>query len=157
MYSSWYIERDRHNFLSFWAIFCPFTPLATQKIKILKWKKRRGDVIILQESTKNYDHILYCSRDMARDGCSFYFSFWATFCLFTLLTARKIKIIKRWKQRLEILSFYTCVLKIMITWCTVPEIWRATTGGQTDGRTDGKKWHIEVGAHLKKSFAACSV
>ena len=28
------------NFLSFWAIFCPFTPLTTQKIKVLKkWKK----------------------------------------------------------------------------------------------------------------------
>ena len=32
------IEWDR-QILSFWAIFCPFTPLPTQKIKILKkWK-----------------------------------------------------------------------------------------------------------------------
>ena len=126
MYSSWYIERDRHNFLSFWAIFCPFTPLATQKIKILKWKKkawrchhftrvyqklwlytilfpRHGawrmkflffilgyflpfyppnspknqnykemkttprDIIILHMRTKNYDHMMYGSWDMARD------------------------------------------------------------------------------------------
>ena len=30
---------DRHNFLSFWTIFYPFTPLKTRKIKILKkWK-----------------------------------------------------------------------------------------------------------------------
>ena len=31
---------DGHNFLSFWTAFCPFTPLTTRKIKILKnWKK----------------------------------------------------------------------------------------------------------------------
>ena len=29
-------------FLSFWTVFCPFTPLTTQKIKILKkWKKKK--------------------------------------------------------------------------------------------------------------------
>ena len=35
------IVLDRCNcYLSFWAIFCPFTPLTAQKIKILKkWKK----------------------------------------------------------------------------------------------------------------------
>ena len=28
-------------FLSFWTIFCPFTPLKTQKVKTLKnWRKR---------------------------------------------------------------------------------------------------------------------
>ena len=37
---SWDIKLDRQNFLSFQAIFCPFIPLTTQKIKILKkWKK----------------------------------------------------------------------------------------------------------------------
>ena len=29
MYSSWDMECDRHNFLSFWAIFGPFIPLIT--------------------------------------------------------------------------------------------------------------------------------
>ena len=39
MYGSWDMERDRQNFFSFWTIFCPFTPLTTKKIKILKkWK-----------------------------------------------------------------------------------------------------------------------
>ena len=38
MYDSWDVECERQNFLSFWIIFCSFTPL-TQKIKILKkWK-----------------------------------------------------------------------------------------------------------------------
>ena len=26
MYGSWDVEHDRLNFLSFWTIFCPFTP-----------------------------------------------------------------------------------------------------------------------------------
>ena len=42
IYGSWDIECNRQNFLSFWTVFCPFTPppLSTQKIKILeKWKK----------------------------------------------------------------------------------------------------------------------
>ena len=40
MYGSWDMECDGQNFLSFWTVFCPFTPLTTQKIKILKkWKK----------------------------------------------------------------------------------------------------------------------
>ena len=41
MYSSWDIECDRQNFLSFKISFCCFTPLTTWKIKILKpWKKK---------------------------------------------------------------------------------------------------------------------
>ena len=31
VYTSWDMEYDRHNFLSFYAIFCPFTPLWPQK------------------------------------------------------------------------------------------------------------------------------
>ena len=55
-----------------------------------------------------------------------FLSFWAIFCPFTSLPTL---------PDLEI-SFYTCVPKIMISWCTVPEIWWAT-----DGR---KRWHKEV-------------
>ena len=36
MYGYWDLEHDKQNFLSFWTIFCPFTPLTTKKIKILK-------------------------------------------------------------------------------------------------------------------------
>ena len=55
---------DGKNFLWFWTIFCPFTPLKTQKIKILKkWKKTPGD-IILQMCTINYNHMMYDSWDI---------------------------------------------------------------------------------------------
>ena len=51
----------------------------------------------------------------------------------------------------DIIILYMCT-KIMITWCTVSEIWCTMDGG-TDGWTDGKKkWHIEVGAPPKKEI-----
>ena len=151
MYGSWDREHNRHNFLSFWTVFCTFTPLWTQKIKIFikmektpediiilktyitviwcmvpeiwynwrteffvildyflhfyllnnpknqnfeKLKKASRDIIILHKCTKNYDHMLYCSWDMAHNGFN-YFSFWAIFCPFTSLKAQKIKIRKK--------------------------------------------------------------
>ena len=175
MYGSWDMEWETHNFLSFWAIFCPFTPTPNdpenQNFE-KKWKKcleilsfytymcivnedhmiygsrnircnrncchvgpvfalseisyailflRYGmwqmwllffildyflcfyppnswknenfkkkikkpppeDVITLRKCTKNHDHMLYCSWDMACDGCNCHFSFWAFFSPFT--------------------------------------------------------------------------
>ena len=94
--------------------FCPFTPLQTQKIKILKKWNVCLKILPFYKSTKNHDHMLYCSSDMALDGCNCYFSFWAIFCPppcppSPLLTAQKIKTSKKWeKKHLEISSFYTC-------------------------------------------------
>ena len=47
MYGSWDMEHDRLNFLSFWTIFCTFTPLTTQKIKILKKWKNHLEILSL--------------------------------------------------------------------------------------------------------------
>ena len=69
--------------------------------------------------------MLYRSWDMGCDGYNCYFSFWAIFCPFIPVTARKMKISKKWKKHQEISSFYICVPKIMIRRCTVPEIWCA--------------------------------
>ena len=66
-------EVERTDFFYFGSFFCPFIPLTTQKIKILKKWKRHGDIISLQKCTKNHDLILYFSWDMTRDGCNFYF------------------------------------------------------------------------------------
>ena len=88
-----------------------------------KLKKIPGDIIILYKCAKNHDHMLYCSWEMARNGCNCYFSFWAIFCPFTSLTAQKIKILKKWKKHLEISSFYNGVPKLMVICFTVPEIW----------------------------------
>ena len=59
MYDSWEeMKCGRQISLSFWAIFCPFTPLTTQQVKILKiMKKAPGDNMILHIDIKN--HICY--------------------------------------------------------------------------------------------------
>ena len=162
---SWNMAHDRCNcYFSFWAIFCPFTPitarryyhftqvyqksrsydllflrygkrhmqllvfmlgyfspvypapfspslLTAQKIKIKKkMKKIPGHFIILHKCTKDHDHMLYCSWDMARDGCNCYFSFWPIFLPFYYCNRPKISL------------FYTIVPKIMIIGYTFPEI-----------------------------------
>ena len=40
MYGSWDMEDKGQNFLSSWTIFCPFTPVTTQKIKTFKKMKK---------------------------------------------------------------------------------------------------------------------
>ena len=114
--------------------FLPFYPHNGPKNEnFKKMKKTLGDIIILHNPTKNHDRMLYCSWDMACDGCNCYF-----YVPFTPTNSPKNQNSKRSEKTLKI-SFYTCVPKIMIRWCTVPD-------GPTDRR---KKWHIEVGAQPK--------
>ena len=130
MYGSRDMKRDRQNVLSFWTAFCPDN-LKSQNFE--KLKKTPGDTIILHKCTKNHDHMLKCSWDMACDRCNCYFSLWAIFCPFT---AQKIKVLQKWKTHLEISSFYICAPKMLMRWYTVPEKWCATDGW-TDGPTNG--------------------
>ena len=125
LYCSWGMTRDGLLFFILSYFFCPFTllPLTVRKIKKKNVRKKPGHVIILHKCTKNHDRMLYCSWDMAHDGCNCYFLLWTIFCPFTPPNSPK-KILKKWKRRLEI-SFYICV-KIMFRWCKVPEIWCAT-------------------------------
>ena len=82
-----------------WTIFCPFTHFY-KNLNFEKLKKKSADIIILHKCTKNHDHILYCSLDMARNKC-IYFSFRVIFSPFTSLTAQKIKIKKKRKKKLS--------------------------------------------------------
>ena len=70
LYCSSDVARDRYNcYFSFWAIFCTFTPLTAQKIKIKKkMKKRPGDIIIFHMCSKNYDQMVHDSCDMVHNG-----------------------------------------------------------------------------------------
>ena len=75
------------------------------------------------------------------------------FCKFTPLSAQKIETKKIKKKPIEISSFYTCVPKITIRWCTVPETWWVMDG-QTDGQSDRhEKWYIEVGTPPTKNLS----
>ena len=62
-------------------------------------KKTPGDSIILHKCTKNQDHMLYCSWDMARDRCNCYFSFWTIFCPSTPLNSPKNKNLTKKKKK----------------------------------------------------------
>ena len=127
MYCSWDMVCDRCNcYFSFWAIFSTFTPLKAQKIKILKKWKKCLDISSFYMCTKNCDQIMYSSWDMVHDRCNCCFSFWAVCCPFTPQQPKKPKFWKNEKNFLEISSFYICIPKIMIRWCTVPEIWCMT-------------------------------
>ena len=95
---SWNMACDWCNYFSFWAISYPFTPLKSQKINFsLNKNKKTSRDIILHKLIKNNHHKLDCFWDMVHDGYN-YFSFWTIFFPFTPLTARIIKMLKKWKK-----------------------------------------------------------
>ena len=98
MYGSWYTERDRDNFLSFWTIFCTFTPLTHPKNQDFeKMKKTSRDIIILHICTINDSHMMHVSGDIECNGQNF-LSFWSVFCFFTPLTTQKNKVLKKMEK-----------------------------------------------------------
>ena len=113
-------------FCHFGLFFALLPPKNLKSQNFEKMKKTPRDIIILHECTKHQDHMLYCSWYMVHDGCNCYFSFWTFFCIFTTITAPKIKISKKWKKVLEMSWFYTSVPKIVIIWYVVSEIWCMT-------------------------------
>ena len=63
MYGSLDIESNRQNFLSFGTIFCPFTPLRTQKIKIFKnWRNAWRYHHFIQVYQKLWSHAILFLR-----------------------------------------------------------------------------------------------
>ena len=108
----WFLRygAQRTEFLSFWIVFCLFTALMTQKIKILKIWKNTWRYHHFTHVYHNDNHMMYGSWDMECDRI--FLSFWTVFCPFTTLKTQKTKILKKWKKKkkqMEILSFYTCV------------------------------------------------
>ena len=139
---------DRCNYFSFWAIF-PFHPPNSSKTQnFIKMKKKPGD-IILHMCTKNHDHVLFCSWDMACDRCNCYFSFWEIFCPFTPLTAQKIKILIKWKKTPgDIIILYMCTKNY---YQMINSSWDMVHNRHMDIQTNRwEKWHKEVGTPPKK-------
>ena len=106
-------------FCCFWAINfallpilpsppLPSPPLMTLKIKVLKKMKKVHTDFILHMYNINDNNMMYGSWDTKSNRQNF-LSLWAIFCPLTPLTAQKIKFLKKWKNHLEKLSFYTCV------------------------------------------------
>ena len=70
LYCSWDVGHGVNVIFHLAHMFCPFTHLTAQKIKILKkWKKKKtpGGTSILHMCTQNYDHMMYSSRDMVHN------------------------------------------------------------------------------------------
>ena len=93
------------HFGTFFAFYPPNNP---KYQNFEKTKKKSGDIIILHRCTINDNHMMYGSWDMKHDRLIF-LSFWTIFCPFNPLTTWNIKILKKLKKHLEILSFYICV------------------------------------------------
>ena len=92
-------------FLSFYLLNSP----KNENVKKILKKGTPGDIIILNNCTKNHNQMLYCSWDMVCDGYNCCFSFWAIFWSFTPLTARKMKISKQYKKTpVDIIILHKC-------------------------------------------------
>ena len=117
IYSSWDIECDGLKLIIL-GQFLPFylpPPLPKNAEKTELWKnekKNAWNIIILNMCTKNPNDMMCGSFHAEWDG-QIVLSFWPIFCPFTRLATQKIKILK-WKNHLEMSSFYSCVSKITI-------------------------------------------
>ena len=111
--------------------FWPFFYLLLQdwpwKLKFgKKWKKKTpGYIILLHMCTMSEGHMMDGSWDMECDRHNF-FSFCTSFCLMTLLTTQKMKILKKWEKHLKRLPLYLSSPQMTIIWCMVSEISSAT-------------------------------
>ena len=121
MYASWDIECKRQYFV-IWVIFCSLPHYWPENLKLWENGKIPGRIIILNLCITIDDHMIYGSRDTEHDRQNFLSSWTVIY----LLTTRKIKILKKWKNFLAKLSFYTCLQLMKITWCAVREIERMT-------------------------------
>ena len=127
MYGSWDMMRDRCNYFSFWAIFCPFISLSAQKIKIYKKAKKTR----LEISFYIYVPKIIIRRCMVPDIWRvtdvIFISHFGLF--FTLLPHKSPKypnFEKMVKNTWRYYHFTLSVPQIMIRWSTVPQIWCAT-------------------------------
>ena len=95
MYGSWDMECDEQNCLSFGAIFCPFSPLTTQKTKILKNWKKSPEISSFYTIAPKIMIICYTVPEIwSMTDVIFIFYYGLFFALLTPLTTWKIKIKK---------------------------------------------------------------
>ena len=124
-------DRSFCHFGPFFALLLP-PPLTTQiffeKIKKNVWRS-------FYTSVPKFMIIWYTVPEIWRVTDVIYIFHFGLFLPFYPPNSSKNKIKNKMKKRLEVSSFYTRVPKIMITWCTVPEIWCAKDRW-TDGRTE---------------------
>ena len=105
----------RHNFLSFWVIFCLFnllSPNSPENQNFEEIKKTFGDVFILSLCNKKHHLLMYAYSDMEwSHRYFFFFSFQTSFRSFAPLLIPKIKIWKKYKKTPgDIILLYMCTI-----------------------------------------------
>ena len=112
MYGSWDIERNRHIFLSFWTVFCTFTPhpMDPENWNFEKMKKTPKDIIILQMCTINNSHMMYGSRDMECNGQNFFVVLGLFFALLPPKNLKNQNIEKMRKTPEDIIILHMCII-----------------------------------------------
>ena len=78
---SWEVQQ-KDFFCHHRPFFLPlYSPNSSKNENIKNMKKTVRNIISLHKSTKNHNHMLYSSWDMAHDGCNCYFHFGLYFYL----------------------------------------------------------------------------
>ena len=85
-----------------------------------KNKEKHLEILLFHTCTKNLNDMIYSSWDIKRNKLKLVIL--GHFLLLYPTKNQKIKILKKWKKMLEILSFYICAPKITFIWCMVSEI-----------------------------------
>ena len=106
------------HFLSFY--------LSNNPEKKKKKKKKRLEISSFYNNVPKIMIIYFALPEIWSMTNVIIFHFGPFFALLPPITTWKIKILKNWKNRLEISSFYTSVRKIVNICYTVPEIWWVT-------------------------------
>ena len=79
------VQSATQNYFVILDNILPFYLPNSRKHENIKNKKKISrHIMILHTCTKNHDHLLYCSRDLERDGCNCYFHFGLYFSLLPL-------------------------------------------------------------------------
>ena len=153
MYGLWDMERDRQNFLSYWAFFRYFAPLTNQKFKILKKMKKKA---------WRYNHFTQVYQKSWSYAILFLgYGAWRMWLLFFILgyilpfyppsnpkNQNLKKKMTKMSRNIIILHMYSKNYDQMMY-----NSWNTVHNGRTDGRTDRwKKWHMEVGAPPKNDL-----
>ena len=100
-YASWIMECGRHNVLSFWVIFCPYTILFTPKIKLWKNVKKpwtHYPFTYVYHNWRSYD-VWFLTYKARQSFCHFGSSF-------ALWTSEQFKKSKFWKNQYNTWRYY---------------------------------------------------
>ena len=124
-YDVWFLRYGAQRIELFVILdhFLPFYPANNPENQNLEKIKKKLEILFYTCSI-NDNHMMNGSWYMTCDGWHFPL-FWPIFCpCAPLRTQIKIKK-EKWKKHREISSFHTCIPKMTIILCMLPEIWSA--------------------------------